>query len=329
MKAESETLPLGSHRLRGGGALLDCIRLFRHSHKSSPPPSWGGEPGGWGRGWTFGLFLLFPPSLRQQLPGAGGSFLCPDLPGSSEPGERAGTETRRQTRGPDCSCPPFLAPQPALAPHLSRSPSSSWRVSTVHGSVITTNTIFENLWFSCATDSMGVYNCREFPSLLALSGYIQACRALMITAIFLGFLGLFLGIVGLRCVNIGSMELSRKAKLAATAGALHILAGLCGMVAISWYAFNITQEFFDPLYPGTKYELGPALYLGWSASLLAILGGFCLGSGCCRAPDADQAPRFPYKASVVRSPVLTGGLRPAASDEGDSTFGKYGKNAYV
>lgn len=28
--------------------------------------------------------------------------------------------------------------------------------------------------------------------------------------------------------------------------------GLCGMVAISWYAFNITQEFFDPLYPGTK-----------------------------------------------------------------------------
>lgn len=47
---------------------------------------------------------------------------------------------------------------------------SSWRVSTVHGSVITTNTIFENLWFSCATDSMGVSNCREFPSLLALSG---------------------------------------------------------------------------------------------------------------------------------------------------------------
>ncbi|XP_047569056.1 claudin-15 isoform X4 [Lutra lutra] len=183
---------------------------------------------------------------------------------------------------------------------------SSWRVSTVHGNVITTNTIFENLWFSCATDSMGVYNCREFPSLLALSG-----------------------IVGLRCINIGSMELSRKAKLAATAGALHILAGLCGMVAISWYAFNITQEFFDPLYPGTKYELGPALYLGWSASLLAILGGFCLGSGCCRAPDADRAPRLPYKASAVRSPVLTDGLCPAASDEGDSTFGKYGKNAYV
>lgn len=47
---------------------------------------------------------------------------------------------------------------------------SSWRVSTVHGNVITANTIFENLWYSCATDSMGVHNCWEFPSMLALSG---------------------------------------------------------------------------------------------------------------------------------------------------------------
>ncbi|XP_026371860.1 claudin-15 isoform X1 [Ursus arctos] len=208
--------------------------------------------------------------------------------------------------------------------------NSYWRVSSVYGSVITTTTIFENLWFSCATDSMGVYNCREFPSLLALSGYIQACRALMITAIFLGFLGLFLGMVGLRCISIGNVELSRKAKLAATAGALHILAGFCGMVAISWYAFNITQEFFDPLYQGTKYELGPALYLGWSASLLAILGGLCLGSGCCRAPDADAAPRLAYGASAVQSPGLADPLSSAALDEDDdSTFGKYGKNAYV
>ncbi|XP_072799266.1 claudin-15 [Vicugna pacos] len=211
-------------------------------------------------------------------------------------------------------------------------PHSSWRVSTIHGNVITTNTIFENLWYSCATDSLGVYNCWEFPSMLALSGYIQACRALMITAILLGFLGLFLGMVGLRCTNIGGLELSRKAKLAATAGALHILAGICGMVAISWYAFNITRDFFDPLYPGTKYELGPALYLGWSASLLAILGGICLCSSCCCARDEDPAAsvRLPYKAPVMPSTSLAARLPTAASDEeGDSSFGKYGKNAYV
>ncbi|KAM8778376.1 claudin-15 [Rhynchonycteris naso] len=210
-------------------------------------------------------------------------------------------------------------------------PHSYWRVSTVHGNVITTSTIFENLWHSCATDSLGVYNCWEFPSMLALSGYIQACRALMITAILLGFLGLLLGILGLRCTNIGGTVLSRKTKLAATAGALHILAGCCGMVAITWYAFNITRDFFDPLYPGTKYELGPALYLGWSASLLAILGGVCLCSNCFCAPEEDAAAstRLPYKASTVRSAGLPARLHPSASDEGDSSFGKYGKNAYV
>ncbi|XP_016054463.1 PREDICTED: claudin-15 [Miniopterus natalensis] len=211
-------------------------------------------------------------------------------------------------------------------------PHSYWRVSTVHGNVITTNTIFENLWYSCATDSLGVHNCWEFPSMLALSGYIQACRALMITAILLGFLGLFLGMMGLRCTNIGGVVLSRKAKLAATAGALYILAGCCGMVAITWYASNITRNFFDPTYSGTKYELGPALYLGWSASLLTILGGVCLCSNCCCPPEEDRATstRLPYKASAARSTSLAAHLRPAASDEeGDISFGKYGKNAYV
>ncbi|XP_061258010.1 claudin-15 isoform X2 [Bos javanicus] len=186
---------------------------------------------------------------------------------------------------------------------------SSWRVSTVHGNVITTNTIFENLWYSCATDSMGVHNCWEFPSMLALSG-----------------------MVGLRCTNIGGLELSRKTKLAATAGALHILAGICGMVAVSWYAFNITRDFFDPLYAGTKYELGPALYLGWSACLLAILGGICLFSNCCCSRDQDPATgvQLPYKAPVIPAASLAARLPAAASDEeGDSSFGKYGKNAYV
>lgn len=49
-------------------------------------------------------------------------------------------------------------------------PNRYWKTSTVDGNVITTSTLYENLWMSCATDSTGVHNCREFPSLLALSG---------------------------------------------------------------------------------------------------------------------------------------------------------------
>ncbi|XP_043861541.1 claudin-15 [Dromiciops gliroides] len=212
-------------------------------------------------------------------------------------------------------------------------PNSYWRVSSVHGNVITTSTIFENLWYSCATDSTGVYNCWQFPSMLALSGTIQACRALMIAGILFGFLAFFLGIVGLRCTQIGSVTPGAKTRLAATAGALNILAGICGMVTISWYAFNITQDFFNPLIAGTKYELGPALYLGWSASLLCIIGGICLCNHCCCPSEkpSNSVPQ-PYKAPLSVLPSLgpAARLAPGASDNCDDvSFGKYGKNAYV
>uniref|UniRef100_A0A669R3R8 Claudin n=1 Tax=Phasianus colchicus TaxID=9054 RepID=A0A669R3R8_PHACC len=49
-------------------------------------------------------------------------------------------------------------------------PHSYWRVSSLHGSVITASTLYENLWKSCAEDSTGVSNCKQFGSLLALPG---------------------------------------------------------------------------------------------------------------------------------------------------------------
>ncbi|XP_072548751.1 claudin-15-like isoform X3 [Salminus brasiliensis] len=144
-------------------------------------------------------------------------------------------------------------------------PNRYWRVSTVDGNVITTSTIYENLWMSCATDSTGVHNCREFPSMLALSGYIQACRALMIAAIVMGTFGLVATLVGMQCSKIGGENYILKGRIAAVGGVFFILQGLCTMIAVSWYAANITREFFDPLYPGTKYEIGEGLYIGWSS----------------------------------------------------------------
>lgn len=59
-------------------------------------------------------------------------------------------------------------------------PNRYWRVSTVDGNVITTSTIYENLWMSCATDSTGVHNCRDFPSLLALNGMWLTATVLLV-----------------------------------------------------------------------------------------------------------------------------------------------------
>lgn len=45
-----------------------------------------------------------------------------------------------------------------------------WKVSSYSGSVIVSNRQYENLWHSCAEDSSGVSNCRDFQSMLALPG---------------------------------------------------------------------------------------------------------------------------------------------------------------
>lgn len=55
-------------------------------------------------------------------------------------------------------------------------PTDYWQVSSNDGDVITTSTFWSNLWKACVTDSTGVSNCRDFPSMLALDGkFVLGC----------------------------------------------------------------------------------------------------------------------------------------------------------
>nr|XP_061814974.1 claudin-15-like isoform X1 [Nerophis lumbriciformis] len=267
-------------------------------------------------------------------------------------------------------------------------PNRYWKTSTVDGNVITTSTIYENLWMSCATDSTGVHNCREFPSLLALNGYIQASRALMIASVAMGTFGLVAALIGLQCSKAGGDNYVLKGRIAGTAGVLFILQGqvtlesvkkllcrnnkhqdydvikrvmdykicillhiqinvwlparlwtcksvaatasliikgdvcstigLCTMVAVSWYAFNITQEFFDPFYPGTRYEIGEGLYIGWCSAVLAIAGGACLTCSC-RTATEEKYPFPQTRGTAYSGPARTRSVIAST----------YGRNAYV
>ncbi|XP_006802357.1 claudin-15-like [Neolamprologus brichardi] len=187
-----------------------------------------------------------------------------------------------------------------------------WRESSQDGSVILTSNLYENLWMSCASDSTGNYNCRDFPSLFALPGYIQASRALMIASIVFGSFGLVATLVGMKCSKIGGENYVLKGKIAAVGGVFFLLQGLCTMIAVSWYAANITQQFFDILYQGTKYELGEALYIGWASATLAICGGSCLLCSCGIMTDSEKIP-YP--------------LQP--SSRGHVRTSNYDRNAYV
>ncbi|KAL0614669.1 Claudin-10, partial [Plecturocebus cupreus] len=130
-------------------------------------------------------------------------------------------------------------------------PTDYWKVSTIDGTVITTATYWANLWKTCVTDSTGVSNCKDFPSMLALDGYIQACRGLMIAAVSLGFFGSIFALFGMKCTKVGGSD-KAKAKIACLAGIVFILSGLCSMTGCSLYANKITTEFFDPLFVEQK-----------------------------------------------------------------------------
>ncbi|KAM5289326.1 claudin-10 isoform 4-T4 [Ctenodactylus gundi] len=130
-------------------------------------------------------------------------------------------------------------------------PTDYWKVSTIDGTVITTATYWANLWKTCVTDSTGVSDCKDFPSMLALDGYIQACRGLMIAAVCLGFFASVFALFGMKCTKVGGSE-KAKAKIAFLAGIVFILSGLCSMTGCSLYANKITTEFFDPLFVEQK-----------------------------------------------------------------------------
>ncbi|XP_055053507.1 claudin 15-like b isoform X2 [Misgurnus anguillicaudatus] len=169
-----------------------------------------------------------------------------------------------------------------------------WRVSSFAGSVITSVRQYQNLWQSCAEDSTGISNCRSFQSLLALDGYIQACRALMIIALVLGLLSIVLSLLGLKCTKLGSTSEYTKGKLALCAGVMFILSGVCVLVAVSWYAARVVQEFNNPFYGGTRFELGSGLYMGWAAAALVILGGGLLCTSCKTNPAPAQTRGYSY-----------------------------------
>ncbi|XP_019385291.1 PREDICTED: claudin-10 isoform X1 [Crocodylus porosus] len=207
-------------------------------------------------------------------------------------------------------------------------PTDYWKVSSIDGSVITTATFWANLWKTCVTDSTGVSNCKDFPSMLALDGYIQACRGLMIAAVSLGFFGSIFGLVGMKCTKVGGSD-QTKAKIACLAGLIFILSGLCSMTGCSLYANRITSEFFDPTFIAQKYELGAALFIGWAGSSLCIIGGSIF---CFSIAENNRTPRMGYTYKGATSVISS--RTKAHSSTADFKLHKdsprhFDKSAYV
>ncbi|XP_010880038.1 claudin-10 [Esox lucius] len=215
--------------------------------------------------------------------------------------------------------------------------TEDWRWDgSLDDSILESAFFWSNLWKTCVTDSTGVTNCKEFPSMLALDGYIQACRGLIIAAVCLGFFGAVFALVGMKCTKIGGSD-QNKARIACFAGVNFILCGVSSLSACSVYAHRITSEFFDPMFVAQKYELGAALFVGWTGSILCILGGVIFCFSIVDIFTSSSHPGYIYRAHASASHVPSQSRghrqplsqRPSQEYSRSSRIQHFDKNAYV
>ncbi|XP_058489444.1 claudin-4-like [Solea solea] len=184
-----------------------------------------------------------------------------------------------------------------------------WRVAAYIGqNIVISQVIWEGLWMDCSVQSTGQMHCKVHDSLLGLPVDLQAARALVIVSMVLCIVGICLSVAGAKCTNC-SRDVNSKPKLVVAAGVTFVVAGLLLLVAVSWTAHAIVLGFYDPLLEETaKREFGNALYFGWAASCLLILGGVLL---CCSCPHrrsttapsggSSVPPRVDYAAVKTMS----------------------------
>ncbi|KAM3607199.1 uncharacterized protein V6R79_003315 [Siganus canaliculatus] len=231
----------------------------------------------------------------------------------------------------------FLSGLAGLGVTIGATVSNEWKATSRASSVITATWVLQGLWNNCAGNAIGAVHCRPHHTILKLEGYIQACRALMIAAICLGFFGSVFALIGMKCTKIGGTD-KNKARIACFAGVNFILSSLCSLSACSLYAHRITSEFFDPMFVAQKYELGAALFIGWGGSILCILGGIILCFSITGSfTKSHSRANYIYKGAASHSRISSNPRGQAKSvnqrppPDPSNSFGMlhFDKNAYV
>ncbi|NXL88956.1 CLD1 protein, partial [Alectura lathami] len=178
-----------------------------------------------------------------------------------------------------------------------------WKMASYAGdNIVTAQALYEGLWMSCAMQSTGQIQCKVYDSLLKLESSLQATRALMVAAIILGLIGMFVAVTGMKCMKCMEDDQVKKMRMAVFGGVIFIIAGLAALVATSWYGNRVARAFYDPFTPvNTRFEFGSALFIGWAAASLALLGGAFL---CCSCPQRETS--YPSSRGYPKNSPSTG-----------------------
>ncbi|XP_055063642.2 claudin-5b [Misgurnus anguillicaudatus] len=178
-----------------------------------------------------------------------------------------------------------------------------WKVSAyIDGNIVVAQSIWDGLWMSCVVQSTGQMQCKSHDSVLALTTDLQSARALTVISAMMGVIGLIVTIAGAQCTNCITNE-SIKGKVVSVGGVMYIISGLFVLVPLCWMANSIISEFYDPQVPSAKKrEIGAALYIGWAASGMLLLGGAIL---CFSRPHEEKAS-YPLKYIPTKTSTVNG-----------------------
>ncbi|MBZ3886403.1 Claudin-18 [Sciurus carolinensis] len=163
---------------------------------------------------------------------------------------------------------------------------------------------------------------------------LQAVRALMIVGIVLGAIGLLVSIFALKCIRIGNMEDSAKAKMTLTSGIVFIISGVCAIIGVSVFANMLVTNFWmssASMYSSmggmvqtvqTRYTFGAALFVGWVAGGLTLIGGVMMCIACRGLTQDDTNYKaVSYHASGHNVGYKSGGFK-ASTGFGSNTKNK-------
>ncbi|KAM4627508.1 claudin j [Polymixia lowei] len=178
-----------------------------------------------------------------------------------------------------------------------------WKVTAFIGTHLVVMQVFwEGLWMTCVSEYTGQMQCKIYDALLDLSPDLQAARGLICISLVLGCLAFLVFLLGARCTNCLSHP-RVKARVVVGSGVIFGLAGLTTVVAVSWTANSIIDDFHNPRVPEVlKKELGAALYIGWVTSGLLFCGGAMLCTSC--PPQRVRYPSSGY--TLARTPAHGG-----------------------
>nr|XP_019603461.1 PREDICTED: claudin-18 isoform X2 [Rhinolophus sinicus] len=228
----------------------------------------------------------------------------------------------------------FVVSLTGIAGIIAATCMDQWSTQDLYNNPVTAVFNYQGLWRSCVRESSGFTECRGYFTLLGLPAMLQAVRALMIVGIVLGVIGVLVSIFALKCIRIGSMEDSAKAKMTLTSGIMFIISGLCAIAGVSVFANMLVTNFWMStanMFTGmggmvqtvqTRYTFGSALFVGWVAGGLTLIGGVMMCIACRGlVPEETNYKAVSYHASGPNVAYKHGGFK-ASTGFGPNTQNK-------